>query len=92
MKIEIADDVVWRDLGGEIVILNLATQHYFGLTGAGNDIWRLIAEHGSSDKIIDDLADSYDNVDARRLRGEFENLVRELAEKGMVRISPDENV
>jgi hypothetical protein len=92
MKIEIADDVVWRDLGGEIVILNLATQHYFGLTGAGNDMWRLIAEHGSSDKIIDDLTDSYDNVDAGKLRGEFEELVRELAEKGMVRISSDDNV
>jgi hypothetical protein len=92
MKIEIADDVVWRDLGGEIVILYLATQHYFGLTGAGNDMWRLIAEHGSSDKIINDLIDSYDNVDAGRLRIEFEKLVRELAEKGMVRISSDENI
>jgi hypothetical protein len=91
MKIEISDDVVWRDLGGEVVILDLATQHYFGLTGAGNEMWQLIAEHGSSDKIIDDLVARYDDVDPGKLQGDFEKLVRELADKGMVRISSDGN-
>jgi coenzyme PQQ synthesis protein D (PqqD) len=89
MKIEISEDVVWRDLGGEVVILDLATQHYFGLTGAGNEMWQLIAEHGSSDKIIDDLVARYDDVDPGKLQGDFEKLVRELADKGMVRISSD---
>ena len=92
MKIEISEDVVWRDLGGEIVILDLATQHYFGLTGAGNEMWQLIAEHGSSEKIIDDLVARYDDVDPGKLQGDFEKLVRELAAKGMVRISSDESV
>jgi hypothetical protein len=91
MKIEISDDVVWRDLGGEVVILDLATQHYFGLTGAGNEMWQLIAEHGSSDKIIDDLVARYDDVDPGKLQTDFEKLVRELADKGMVRISSDGN-
>jgi coenzyme PQQ synthesis protein D (PqqD) len=89
MKIEISDDVVWRDLGGEIVILDLATQHYFGLTGAGNEMWQLIAEHGSSHKIIDDLVARYDDVDPGKLQGDFEKLVRELADKGMLRISDE---
>jgi hypothetical protein len=92
MKIEISEDVVWRDLGGEVVILDLVTQHYFGLTGAGNEMWHLIAERGSSARIIDDLVARYDDVDPGKLQGDFEKLVRELADKGMVRLSPDESV
>lgn len=92
MKIEISEDVVWRDLGGEVVILDLATQHYFGLTGAGNEMWQLIAEHGSSARIIDDLVARYDDVDPGKVQSDFEKLVRELADRGMVRLSSDENV
>jgi hypothetical protein len=86
MKIEISDDVVWRELGGEVVILDLATQHYFGLTGSGSDMWLLIAEHGSSDSVIDRLATSY-SVEPANLRADFEKLVNELVAKGMLRVS-----
>jgi hypothetical protein len=86
MKIEISDEVVWREFEGEVVILDLASQHYFGLAGAGNDMWQLIAEHGSSDKVIEQLLAKYD-VDPANLKTDFEKLVNELAAKGMVRVS-----
>jgi hypothetical protein len=35
MNIRISDDVVFRDLAGEAVILNLATGTYFGLDSVG---------------------------------------------------------
>jgi Coenzyme PQQ synthesis protein D (PqqD) len=85
MKIEISEEVVWREFGGEIVILDLASQHYFGLTGSGNDMWQLIAEHGSSDKVIEQLLAKYD-VDPANLKADFQTLVDELVAKGMLRI------
>ena len=88
MKIEISDSVVWREFGGEVVILDLESQHYFGLTGSGNDMWQLIAEHGSSDQVIEKLLARYD-VDPASLRADFEKLVSELAARGMVRVSAD---
>ncbi len=88
MKIEISEDVVWREFDGEAVILDLASQHYFGLTGSGNYMWQLIAEHGSSDAIIERLLARYD-VDPANLRVDFEKFVHELAAKGMVRVSSD---
>lgn len=91
MKIEISEDVVWRELGGEVVILDLATNHYFGLTGSGNDIWRLIAEYGSTDKALSELNDAYDGVDPEKLREDFEKFVNELSQKGMLRVSAAEN-
>jgi hypothetical protein len=89
MKIEISEDVVWREFDGEVVILDLNSQHYFGLTGSGNDMWRLIAEHGSSEKIIESLLDKYD-VEPASLTADFEKFVNELAGKGMLRVSTAE--
>ena len=41
-----APDVVAEDLNGEVVILNLATGHYFSLRGIANAIWSsLLAGH-----------------------------------------------
>lgn len=76
---------MWREFGGEVVILELESQHYFGLTGSGNDIWQMIAEYGSSDEIIERLRAKYD-VDPENLRADFENFVQELTTKGMVRV------
>ncbi|MGC2491327.1 PqqD family protein [Candidatus Binatus sp.] len=86
MKIEISKDVIWRELGGEVVMLDLASQQYFGLTGTGSEMWQLIVEHGSSNSVIDRMLDRYD-VDPARLRADFDQLVNQLAAKGMLRIS-----
>ena len=86
MKIEISQDVVWRELGGEVGMLDLASQHYFGLTGTGSEMWQLIATLGSSDSVIDCMLAKYD-VDPANLKADFEKLVNELAAKGMLRVS-----
>ena len=89
MRIAISDDVVWRDMGGEIVILDLASQHYFGLSGAGNDIWHLIIELGSSEKIVERLIAKFE-AEPSVVKDDFERIVGELAEKGMLKISADD--
>ena len=40
----IPDEVIFRELDGEAVILNLDTGIYFGLDAVGTRIWRLIEE------------------------------------------------
>lgn len=89
MKVEILDqDVVWRDLEGEVVILNLATATYFGLEGIGNDIWRYLAEHQSTDQLVETLCAEYD-VSPDEMRADLDRFLRELSEKGLVRLSED---
>ena len=86
MKVEILDgDIVWRELEGEIVILNLATGYYYGLEGAGNDMWRLLVEHGSTEKVVEVMAGEYD-VDTARLEVDLQSLVHDLARKSLVRV------
>jgi hypothetical protein len=86
VKVEIIhDDVVWEDLEGEIVILNLATGMYYGIEGQGNDMWRLLAEHGSPERVVETLAAEYD-IDRDELAHDVDRLIRGLADRRLVKI------
>ncbi|MEW6544776.1 MAG: PqqD family protein [Nitrospirota bacterium] len=87
--IRIADDVVFRDLAGEAVLLNLATGTYFGLDEVGTRIWTLIGLHGRKDKVIEILLGEYE-VEEARLREDVDRLLGRLAEKGLVKIDAEE--
>jgi hypothetical protein len=89
MEVRIADDVVFRELAGEAVILNLGTGMYYGLDPVGTRFWNLIAEHGSTEKVIDALLTEYE-VDERRLRQDLDELIRQFGAKGLVRASADD--
>ena len=84
MNIRISDDVVFRDLAGEAVILNLATGTYFGLDSVGTRIWHLMSEHGSTEKVIVGLLAEYE-VEEGQLRRDLDALIRQLIDKGLVR-------
>jgi hypothetical protein len=88
MRVEIPEDVVWRDLDDEVVILDVVSNQYFGLTGAGSAMWRLLAEHGSVDEAVAHLQKEFD-AGAERLRADLEVLIKDLAGKGLLRISAE---
>ena len=90
MRVEIGDDVIWRDLSGEVVILNLATGVYFGLHGAGEQMWHQLIEQPSLEKALESLKEQFD-VEPNELRRDLENLVQQLAEKGLVRLTAESN-
>ena len=83
MLIRIADEVIFRVLGDEAVILNLATSKYFGLNSMGTRLWQLIAEHGSVEKVIEASVAEY-AVEERQLRHDLADLIQQLMQKGLV--------
>lgn len=85
----ISDDVVFRDLAGEAVILNLATGIYFGLNEVGTRIWHLITEHGATEKVVETLLAEYE-VEEEQLRRDVDDLIRQLMAKGLVRNDAEE--
>jgi hypothetical protein len=89
MAIRISDDVVFRDLAGEAVILNLATGTYFGLNEVGTRMWHLMAEHGSTKTVVETLLAEYD-VEKVQLRRDLDELIRQLADRGLVTIDAEE--
>jgi hypothetical protein len=89
MKVTIPDDVVFRDLAGEAVILNLASGTYFGLNEVGTRMWNLLAEHGSSEQVLAPLLAEYD-VEEAQLRQDFETLLYTLVEKGLIVVDAEQ--
>ena len=89
MKLKLSDDVVFRILGDEAVILNLASGVYFGLDTVGTRMWQLMSEHGSTDKVVETLLDEYE-VEEGQLRSDMDNLIQQLSEKGLVKTDAEE--
>jgi hypothetical protein len=83
MLVRISDDVVYRELAGESVLLNLTSGIYFGLDEVGTRIWYLLAEHRDSEKIIPMLIAEYD-VGEAQLRRDVAGLIAQLSEQGLL--------
>jgi hypothetical protein len=87
--LRVSDDVVFRELDGEAVILNLASGIYFGLDPVGTRIWQLVDQRGALDAVLADLRDEYD-APAETLEGDLLRLAAELVQKGLLEVDARE--
>ena len=84
--IEIEENVLFRELNGEAVILNVETGNYFGLDQVGTRAWTLIREHKALSKVVGLMEAEYE-VSRDALRNDLVALAKELSAHGLVRIS-----
>jgi hypothetical protein len=83
--VSISDDVIFRELHGELVLLNLASGVYFGLNEVGARMWQLMGENRSLRRVFELLQDEYD-VAPDALESDLRGLVEELSAQGLVRV------
>ena len=86
-SVQIPDDVLFRDLSGEGVLLNLETGKYFRLDQVGTRMWILLAEKGRIHAAYRSLLEEFD-VDEDRLHQDLLVLVDKLASHGLLVIKP----
>ena len=84
-RIEVESDILFRDLGGEAVILNLRTGRYFGLDEVGTRMWVLLAQNGQLEAVYHDLLSEYE-VSQKQLRQDLVHFVDELVSHGLVQV------
>lgn len=89
MKLKIPDDIMFRVLGGEAVLLNLASGTYFGLDDIGTRMWQLMSEHGSTDKVVEVMLEEYE-VEESLLQRDLDKLVKDLTDNGLVKLDAPE--
>lgn len=82
-RVKISEEVLFQEIEGEGVLLNLANEQYFGLNEIGTRIWFLLTENGETASVLNRLESEYE-VDARTLKNDLSNLIRELGEQGLV--------
>jgi len=85
-QIRPSDDVLLQEVGGEAVLLDLASECYFGLEAVGTRIWELLQQNSSLQQTYDCLRAEYD-VEPDRLRTDLLALVEQMLEAGLVRVA-----
>jgi len=83
--VRVPDDVVFRELQGEAVILNLASSTYFGLDAVGTRIWQLCEAHGSLRAVWEAMQQEFD-APGETLQSDLLTFVAELSAKGLVTV------
>lgn len=81
-----SEDVLFQEVGGEAVLLDLSSECYFGLDSVGTRIWGLLTENSSLQRAFDLLIDEYD-VDPDRLEADLLNLIARMAKAGLVQVA-----
>jgi hypothetical protein len=84
-SIHINDDVVYREIDGDVVAMSLATGDYVGLDAIGTHIWHLIERLGSLALVRESLMKEYD-LDEHACQAELDTFVAMLQARGLVTI------
>lgn len=86
-RISLSRDIIYRDLGGEMVALNLQTGQYYGLDPVGARMLQTLTETGRFESALELLLREYD-VSAPTLREDLSRLVEELITNGILQVDP----
>ncbi len=77
--------VVWRDLDGESVLLDLDSGSYFSLNKVGTLAWGLFNDGRSVAEVISAVCDAYE-VDEKEALSDIIALARSLVSEDLMRI------
>jgi hypothetical protein len=86
-RVVAARDQVSAELDGEAVVLSLADGVYYGLDPVGASVWTLLEQPRTVAELRDAVVAEYD-VDAPTAEADLLQLLRDLAARGLVEVSP----
>lgn len=87
-RIQVPASVLFREVGGEAVLLQTATGNYFGLDPVGTRMWQVLAEEGEIEPAWRRLLAEFD-VEGDRLREDLVALVDQLREHQLIEVDVD---
>lgn len=80
----ISADVVAQELDGETVLLDLASEQYFGLDAVSTRVWGLLGDGVPPPAIVDTLLTEFD-VSRTVLERDVADLLDRLQKAGLIR-------
>ncbi len=81
--LKISPDVMFRELEGEAVLLDLKSQQYFGLDAVGTRIWQVLVVSGRPRTVVDTLLQEFD-VPREHLEQDVATFLSRLTKAGLV--------
>lgn len=84
-RVILSPDALFQEIGGEGVILDLASSSYFGLDEVGVRFWQLLQADPVVASARDSLLAEYD-VEPAQLEQDLEKLIEQLVEAGLAKV------
>ncbi len=84
-QVKISDNVIFQEISGESVLLNMGSEQYFGLNEVGTRIWELLTKDGDTAKVLELLQAEYE-IDREILTRDFTNLLEEMKKERLITI------
>jgi hypothetical protein len=85
-RVSVRPNVLVSEVGGELVMLNLDSEGYFGLDSMGARLWAALTTSESIQRAYDNLLEEYD-VTEEQLRRDLEELIGRLVGQGLVELT-----
>lgn len=86
--VKINEEVLFQELRGEAVLLNLKSGVYLGLDTVGTCIWNLLRQHSRLQDVLDAMLREYD-VGEERCAHDLLKLVSEMEQHGLAEVLPE---
>ena len=84
-KVTFADTVFAQEVDGEMVLLDMNSENYFGLDAVGTDIWQAMQEKETLQEVLEVLLEQYE-VEEDVLKKDLVAFVEKLQESGLVEV------
>lgn len=87
IKVTIPEDVIARDIGdGEMVLLDINNEDYYGLDEIGARVWKAITSGVSVQKSCEMLSEEFDS-DYDTLSNDVCEFIEDLKQNGLIKVS-----
>ncbi len=82
----ISTDAIAQEVGGELIVLDMASERYMSVDQVGRKIWGLLVDGRTLSNVVDEVVALYD-VDRARVEHDVSAFVERLEELGLGRVS-----
>lgn len=79
-----SERAVWREVGDEVVILDVSSSTYFSLNGSGKLLWQRLDEGSTLQDLVRVLAEAY-SLTSEQAESDTQDFVSALLDAGLVK-------
>lgn len=87
-RFTVSEDVVVREVGGELVLLDLGSGQYFGLDAVGARIWELLSGQPRRLAELCDLIEGEFDAPRERIEADMIALAAQLKDQDLIAAQP----
>ncbi|MGH2739448.1 MAG: PqqD family peptide modification chaperone [Actinomycetota bacterium] len=77
-------EVAVREVADELVLLDLEDGEFFVARGVGPRVWELLAAGRSTEEIVDEIVERYDDVDRDQAQRDVDGFIASAEERGLI--------